>query len=398
MIGYDQASWVARLGHRDDDPAGLLAWFEALRTANLGLWARFGDRGRPPRHAPRTRTEELPHDLTFRLAAGHDRIHLEAGAPRAGGRPGAGEVAPTEDTPRSPEGVVAELAPDGLRHPVERLAADQPRGVPGFRPTRREKASSPASLSARTPARTCLSRPVAARRAWRIAMASSASGAMVAPPPHGARTTNPPSDPCPRSSTRAASAEANAPSRCARSSPVAAASRAVMGPRSAGRKARIRGSAGSPSSPGASRIRYQVWTSNPSRSYIGRPASVATRTSVRQPLDSAASIVARVSSRPTPRRRHAGSTHTIPIQPAGPLRLATPVPTTTPSTSATNGRARSERVTNCRWSRRSPQSWRRNAAASGSTSAGVIGRIVGRGMSRIVSAGHDRVRRAPLTA
>ncbi len=76
MIGYDQASWVARLGHRDDDPAGLLAWFEALRTANLGLWARFGATAGARLGMHRERGPES-YDLTFRIAAGHDRIHLE---------------------------------------------------------------------------------------------------------------------------------------------------------------------------------------------------------------------------------------------------------------------------------------------------------------------------------
>ena len=89
--------------------------------------------------------------------------------------------------------------------------------------------------------------------------------------------------------------------------------------------------------PGASRIRYQVWTSNPSRSYIGRPASVATRTSVRHPAASAVSIVARVIAIPTPRRRQAGSTKIVPIQATGPFTLRTPVPTTAPSASATIG-------------------------------------------------------------
>ena len=52
-------------------------------------------------------------------------------------------------------------------------------------------------------------------------------------------------------------------SRCVRSSPVAAAESSAM---PAGRPAaygRIRGSIGSSPSPGASRMRYQVWTSNP---------------------------------------------------------------------------------------------------------------------------------------
>ena len=40
IVGYDQALWVAELMHNEDDPARLLATFEALRDANLDLWAR----------------------------------------------------------------------------------------------------------------------------------------------------------------------------------------------------------------------------------------------------------------------------------------------------------------------------------------------------------------------
>jgi hypothetical protein len=75
IVGYDQALWVAELEHNADDPARLLATFEALRDANLDLWARrpVADRERFGRH--RERGAES-YDLTFRLGAGHDRIHL----------------------------------------------------------------------------------------------------------------------------------------------------------------------------------------------------------------------------------------------------------------------------------------------------------------------------------
>jgi DinB family protein len=75
IVGYDQALWVANLRHADDEPEDLLALFESLRTANLALWARFG-----ATHGDRIglHSERGPesYDLTFRLAAGHDRIHL----------------------------------------------------------------------------------------------------------------------------------------------------------------------------------------------------------------------------------------------------------------------------------------------------------------------------------
>ena len=75
IVGYDQALWVAELRHNEDDPSVLLATFEAIRRANLDLWARrpVADRGRVGLH--RERGSES-YDMTFRLAAGHDRIHL----------------------------------------------------------------------------------------------------------------------------------------------------------------------------------------------------------------------------------------------------------------------------------------------------------------------------------
>jgi hypothetical protein len=75
IVGYDQALWVANLRHAQDEPAELLALFEALRRSNLALWARFG-----ATHGDRIglHSERGPesYDLTFRLGAGHDRIHL----------------------------------------------------------------------------------------------------------------------------------------------------------------------------------------------------------------------------------------------------------------------------------------------------------------------------------
>jgi hypothetical protein len=75
LLGYDQALWVDGLDHNADDPALLLATFEALRRADLDLWARRAvvDRRRIGRH--RERGPES-YEMTFRLAAGHDRVHL----------------------------------------------------------------------------------------------------------------------------------------------------------------------------------------------------------------------------------------------------------------------------------------------------------------------------------
>jgi hypothetical protein len=76
IVGYDQDRWVERLRHGEDDPAALVALFEALRIANLALWVRAtpAERARVGLHRERG-PESL--DLTFRMLAGHDRIHLE---------------------------------------------------------------------------------------------------------------------------------------------------------------------------------------------------------------------------------------------------------------------------------------------------------------------------------
>ena len=75
LVGYDQERWASRLHHGDDDPAAVVALFEALRRSNLDLWARASgeDRARVGLH--RERGPES-YDLIFRLAAGHDRVHL----------------------------------------------------------------------------------------------------------------------------------------------------------------------------------------------------------------------------------------------------------------------------------------------------------------------------------
>ena len=75
IVGYDQARWVDRLRHNEDDAEELLRVFETIRTANISLWRRLSeaDRARVGIHRERG-PESL--DLTFRMAAGHDRVHL----------------------------------------------------------------------------------------------------------------------------------------------------------------------------------------------------------------------------------------------------------------------------------------------------------------------------------
>jgi hypothetical protein len=76
LMPYDQELWVERLRHREEDAGALLDLFEALRRADLDLWRRSSsaERARIGHH-----TERGPesYDLTFRMLAGHDRIHLE---------------------------------------------------------------------------------------------------------------------------------------------------------------------------------------------------------------------------------------------------------------------------------------------------------------------------------
>ena len=76
IVGYDQALWVSELRQNEDDPELLLATFAALRRWNLDLWARLpvASRDRVGRHRERG-AESI--DLTFRLMAGHDIIHLD---------------------------------------------------------------------------------------------------------------------------------------------------------------------------------------------------------------------------------------------------------------------------------------------------------------------------------
>lgn len=76
LIGYDQDLWVDGLRHNEDDPADLVAVFEALRGANLALWSRTSPEQRARVGLHRERGPES-FDLMFRLLGGHDRVHLD---------------------------------------------------------------------------------------------------------------------------------------------------------------------------------------------------------------------------------------------------------------------------------------------------------------------------------
>jgi DinB family protein len=75
LVPYDQALWVSRLRHNDEDLQDLLALFVPLRVANLRLWRRSSpaDRQRVALHAERGPES---YEMMFRMLAGHDRFHL----------------------------------------------------------------------------------------------------------------------------------------------------------------------------------------------------------------------------------------------------------------------------------------------------------------------------------
>jgi DinB superfamily len=76
LNGYDQDAWVSGLRHNQDDPAELLAVFGTLRAANLALWRRTPEPGRA-RVAVHAERGPETYDQMFRMAAGHDRFHLD---------------------------------------------------------------------------------------------------------------------------------------------------------------------------------------------------------------------------------------------------------------------------------------------------------------------------------
>jgi DinB superfamily len=75
IVGYDQDLWVTKLNQVDEDPETLLAVFAAIRRWNLETWARSTPEQRARIGVHRERGPES-YELTFRLAAGHDRVHL----------------------------------------------------------------------------------------------------------------------------------------------------------------------------------------------------------------------------------------------------------------------------------------------------------------------------------
>jgi hypothetical protein len=74
-VPYDQDLWASRFHSVDEPVDDLLPLFDALRVANLRLWQASSaeDRARLGHHLERGPES---YELTFRLLAGHDRVHI----------------------------------------------------------------------------------------------------------------------------------------------------------------------------------------------------------------------------------------------------------------------------------------------------------------------------------
>jgi DinB superfamily len=76
LPGYEQDDWVRVSGYAEADPGELIEVFRVVRRINLELWRRTPPalRSRVGHHSERGPES---YDLSFRLVAGHDRLHLE---------------------------------------------------------------------------------------------------------------------------------------------------------------------------------------------------------------------------------------------------------------------------------------------------------------------------------
>jgi hypothetical protein len=75
LLPYDQDEWANRFHSTSEPLEDLLPLFDILRAANLRLWqgASAADRARVGQHLERGPES---YELTFRLLAGHDRVHV----------------------------------------------------------------------------------------------------------------------------------------------------------------------------------------------------------------------------------------------------------------------------------------------------------------------------------
>src|SRR5262249_44927825 len=75
LLGYDQDLWADHLHRPPEDADDLLSVFVPLRDANIALWRRTPAELRQRFGVHAERGPES-YELTFRIAAGHDRFHL----------------------------------------------------------------------------------------------------------------------------------------------------------------------------------------------------------------------------------------------------------------------------------------------------------------------------------
>ena len=76
ILAYDQDLWADRFhGAQDEDVESMLSFFEAVRRADIDLWRRTPPSDRARFGVHRERGPES-YELTFKLTAGHDLVHM----------------------------------------------------------------------------------------------------------------------------------------------------------------------------------------------------------------------------------------------------------------------------------------------------------------------------------
>jgi hypothetical protein len=76
LADYETANWMGLLNREGADPGALMALFRALRQANLDFWQHLDEAGRS-RLGIHSECGPESIELRFKMAAGHDRMHLD---------------------------------------------------------------------------------------------------------------------------------------------------------------------------------------------------------------------------------------------------------------------------------------------------------------------------------
>jgi hypothetical protein len=76
LVGYDQAAWTSRFGGIDQSAAETIARWRTLRLANIRIYESLSPEELQRVGAHTERGEESV-ELTVRMHAGHDRMHLD---------------------------------------------------------------------------------------------------------------------------------------------------------------------------------------------------------------------------------------------------------------------------------------------------------------------------------